>query len=169
MIIIGIDPGSRATGYGLIQYCNKKTHHLDHGVIHSKDTNFMKRLHHIHLELKHIIACHQPNQLAIEQVFVHINPQAAIKLGQARGAALTAAADSDLSYHEYSPRTIKQSVTGYGAAQKSQIQQMIKLLLKLPSPPPADAADALAIALCHCHHLQLTHTLARSNQSGERT
>lgn len=115
-----------------------------------------QRLLQIHQALTQVIQTYQPHEAAIEQVFLQNNPQTALKLGQARGVALVAAAGYALPMAEYSPRKIKQSVVGYGAAAKTQVQHMIKTLLKMPEAPQADAADALAIALCHCYHRQFS-------------
>jgi crossover junction endodeoxyribonuclease RuvC len=151
-IILGIDPGSRFTGYGIISVDGNIISHLDHGTIKTSNKDFSARLFHIYNELNHIITKHQPNQAAIETVFFAKNAQSALKLGQARGAAITAIASKALPLHEYSPKQIKQSITGTGAADKQQVQQMVKMLLKLNDIPQSDAADALACAVCHCHH-----------------
>ena len=162
MIILGIDPGSRKTGFGLIQQMGNTITHIDHGVISLTQESLIHRLGHIHQTIKALITQHQPDHMAIEQVFVHINPQSALKLGQARGAALAACNAQTLSGYEYSPREIKLAVAGFGAANKSQIQQMIKALLSLKTTPPSDAADALAVAICHCHQYKLKKTLAQA-------
>lgn len=123
--------------------------HIAHGTIHAKGNDVPTRLHYIHRELCEIIAKHQPNEAAIENVFMQINFQSALKLGQARGAALVALAHHALPIAEYSAREIKKTAVGYGAASKEQIQFMVRAQLKLTSTPQADAADALAIAICH--------------------
>jgi len=151
--ILGIDPGSRCTGYGILEQDNGLSPtYVTHGYIATNSTDMSQKLLQIHQNLVDIIQLHQPNEIAIEQVFLSQNPQTALKLGQARGAALVATAGHDLPMAEYSARQIKKSVVGYGAAAKTQIQHMIKILLKLSKPVQADAADALAVALCHCHH-----------------
>lgn len=149
VIILGIDPGSCITGYGIIQLQGTQLNYLDSGCIKLTNTAFSERLEKIFTGLQSVVAAYKPNEVAIEQVFMHINPNAALKLGQARGAALTAAAVSKLRVSEYSARQVKQSVVGYGAANKQQVQHMVRLLLNLDSSPQADAADALAIAICH--------------------
>ncbi len=156
--ILGIDPGSMRTGFGVIEIvANNSTICITHGFVANlakADTG--ERLLNIHRSLINLIETHQPHEVSIEQVFMNNNAQSALKLGQARGVALVAAAQFGLPIYEYSPRTIKQSVAGYGAAEKNQIQHMIKLLLKMPESPQSDAADALAAALCHCHHRQFS-------------
>jgi crossover junction endodeoxyribonuclease RuvC len=153
-IILGIDPGSRITGYGIIQADKKQHRYIASGVIRVGEADTAEKLGKIFTELKHIIQSYQPEQVAVEQVFMHLNANAAIKLGQARGAAIVAAADYNLPVAEYSARQIKQSVVGYGAADKAQVQHMVKLLLQLSGIPAADAADALAVALCHANTQQ---------------
>jgi crossover junction endodeoxyribonuclease RuvC len=152
--ILGIDPGSIRTGYGIVEINGSKIHCVAQGYISATGKDMGERLLKIHQALIEVIQAYQPAEAAIEQVFINQNPQTALKLGQARGVALLAAANYALPLAEYSPRKVKQSVVGYGAADKSQVQQMIKTLLKLSELPQADAADALAIALCHCYHRQ---------------
>lgn len=149
VIILGIDPGSCITGYGIIRLHGAQLNYLDSGCIKLTNTAFSDRLEKIFTGLQSVVAEYKPDEVAIEQVFMHINPNAALKLGQARGAALTAAAVSKLTVSEYSARQVKQSVVGYGAANKQQIQHMVRLLLNLDRSPQVDAADALAIAICH--------------------
>lgn len=150
-IILGIDPGSRITGYGLIKTNGNRHLYLASGCITMKAIAHPERLRQIFINLCSIIQQYQPNEAAIEQVFMSQNASAALKLGQARGAAIVAAAHSGLSVAEYSARSIKQAVVGYGAATKEQVQQMVKLLLGLSGLPQVDAADALAVAICHAH------------------
>lgn len=160
--ILGIDPGSVRTGYGVIEISGAAQFGcLTHGHIYARGGDMSQRLLHIHQELLTIIQTHQPHEVAIEQVFMNQNAQTALKLGQARGVALVAAASYALPLAEYSPRKIKQSVVGYGAAAKTQVQHMIKVLLKMSESPQADAADALAIALCHCYHRQYSLKIAK--------
>lgn len=148
-IILGIDPGSIRTGFGVIYSEKNNLSHIAHGTIHAKGNDVPARLHYIHRELCEIIAKHQPHEAAIENVFMQINFQSALKLGQARGAALIALAHHALPISEYSAREIKKTAVGYGAASKEQIQFMVRAQLKLTINPQADAADALAIAICH--------------------
>jgi len=152
MIILGIDPGSIKTGFGIIKSEKSALSHITHGTIAAKGKTVAERLHHIHRELCTIIALHKPDEAAIEEVFVQINIQSALKLGQARGAALVALAHHALPIAEYSPREIKKTATGYGAASKEQMQFMVRAQLKLTVNPQADAADALAIAICHAQY-----------------
>ena len=152
MIILGIDPGSIRTGYGIIKKEKNTLSHISHGTIAATGNTIATRLHFIHEKLSEIIAEFQPNQAAIEEVFVQINVQSALKLGQARGVALIAAAKYAIPIAEYSARLIKKTAVGFGAASKSQVQFMIQAQLKLTSAPQADAADALAIAICHACH-----------------
>ncbi|MEN9471032.1 MAG: crossover junction endodeoxyribonuclease RuvC [Candidatus Aquirickettsiella gammari] len=148
-IILGIDPGSCITGYGLIQIESSQLTYLDSGCIKVANSPFAERLEKIFTGLQQVVNQYQPSEVAIEQVFFHINPNAALKLGQARGAALVAVACAKLLVSEYSARQVKKSVVGYGAANKQQVQHMVRVLLNLSSTPTADAADALAIAVCH--------------------
>lgn len=150
IIILGIDPGSCCTGYGLIKYTNKQCAHLSNGNIRvSSRYSMSDRLYHVYENILELIKTHNPQHIAIEKVFMGKNAIAALKLGQARSCALIAAASLNIPVYEYSPREIKQAVTGYGGAIKSQVQQMVTTLLKLSQTPAQDAADALAIALCH--------------------
>jgi crossover junction endodeoxyribonuclease RuvC len=150
-IILGIDPGSRITGYGVIRVVNNKAEYLGSGCIKVKDDSLAKRLKNVFDGVGEIIKQFQPTTFAIEQVFMAKNPDSALKLGQARGAAIVAATNVDLPVFEYSARQIKQSVVGKGSADKVQVQHMVTHLLKLSKTPQPDAADALAVALCHLH------------------
>lgn len=152
MVILGIDPGSRITGYGLIACHGNSNRYLASGCITTKGDNISQRLLQIYQGLSTIIQQHLPTQVAIEQVFVNKNVDSALKLGQARGAAFVAVANYQLPLAEYAPRLVKQAVVGSGGADKRQVQQMIKILLCLSEAPPQDAADALAIAICHASH-----------------
>ena len=128
---------------------------MTHGTIHAKEDTLAARLHAIHEKLCEVIEHHQPTHMAIEEVFVKINVQSALKLGQARGVALMTAAKYDIPITEYSARVIKKTATGFGAAEKDQVQFMVRAQLQLPATPQADAADALAIAICHAAHATL--------------
>jgi crossover junction endodeoxyribonuclease RuvC len=145
-VIIGIDPGSRRTGYGVIRLEGNRHIYLASGHINLLSFPAHERLRQIFLGLKQIIQSYQPHEAAIEQVFMQDNPNSALKLGQARGAAMVA---FDIPVAEYSARQVKKSVVGHGAAAKEQVQYMVKRLLNLSGEVQADAADALAIALCH--------------------
>ncbi len=149
--ILGIDPGSRVTGYGLIEVEGAHSRHLAHGCIRSEAGELSERLLRIHTELTAVIAAHAPGEVAIESVFVNRNVSSALVLGQARGVAILAVAGNGLTLSEYAPAQVKSAVVGHGRAEKAQIQHMVCMLLKLDKPPPVDAADALAVALCHAH------------------
>ncbi|WP_395341821.1 crossover junction endodeoxyribonuclease RuvC [Ningiella sp. W23] len=150
-VILGIDPGSRITGYGLIKVVANKAEYLASGCIRVQDESLSARLHNVFTGVSEIIRQFSPTEFAIEQVFMAKNADSALKLGQARGAAIVAATNKSLPVAEYSARQIKQSVVGIGAADKTQVQHMVTYLLKLTKTPQADAADALAVALCHLH------------------
>ncbi|WP_286232974.1 crossover junction endodeoxyribonuclease RuvC [Thalassotalea sediminis] len=152
-IILGIDPGSRFTGYGVIAQQGRTLTYLGSGCIKAiaAGDELGDRLQTIYAGVSEIILQFQPTMFAIEQVFMAKNPDSALKLGQARGAAIVAATNTGLKIAEYSARQIKQSVVGTGGADKTQVQHMVKSILKLPATPQADAADALAVALCHAH------------------
>lgn len=149
MIILGIDPGSRITGFGVIRSIKQKQSYIASGCIKIIGNDWSLRLKQVYDDLLKIINQYQPDQIGIEKVFVHKNPNSALKLGQARGAAIVAAATCGFKVYEYFPRQIKQVVVGYGHADKKQVQKMIQTLLRLNKAPSADAADALAIAMCH--------------------
>lgn len=146
--IIGIDPGSRRTGYGIIRLEGNRHIHITSGHIDVTAYPVAERLRRIFLSLQEIIQTYQPQEAAIEQIFMHENPGSALKLGQARGAAIVAL---EMPVSEYSARQVKKSVVGNGAAKKDQVQFMVQRLLNLNGKLQADAADALAIALCHAH------------------
>ena len=147
--MLGVDPGSRITGYGLIEAGAGALRYIASGRIETQSGSFPKRLAEIYRGLKEVIAEHKPNQVAIEEVFLSRNPQSALKLGQARGAAIAAAVGADLPVDEYAARFVKQAVVGTGRASKEQVAYMVRMLLALDAEPPADAADALAVAICH--------------------
>jgi len=167
-VILGIDPGSRITGYGVVAMEKNRSVHLASGCVTMGELPFDGRLRAIFIGLTEVIRTHRPDEVAIEKVFMNRNVDSALKLGQARGAAICAAAMCDLSVHEYSPNEIKLAVVGRGHAEKGQVQHMIKALLALAETPPADAADALAVALCHGHTRQslLAVTGARRGRAG---
>lgn len=151
MIILGIDPGSRTTGFGIIKREGQKIEYLVSGCIRTGDGEMAERLVKIYEGVSELIDTYKPDQFAIEQVFMGKNADSALKLGQARGVAMVAASLKGLKVAEYAPRSIKQAVVGKGSALKEQVQHMVQYLLKLPGKPQADAADALAIAICHAH------------------
>jgi crossover junction endodeoxyribonuclease RuvC len=153
-LILGIDPGSRITGFGIILEQNNTLSYIKSGCIKTHDGNFSDRLLLIYDGINRIMNDHKPQHVAIEQVFMHKNANAALKLGHARGVALVAAACHGGEIFDYSARQIKQAVVGYGAAEKSQIQHMVKRLLNLSATPQNDAADALAVAICHAQMMK---------------
>lgn len=151
-IILGIDPGSRITGYGLIKATTTSVEYLDSGCIRTTtDLPLSQRLLQIYDAICELMDRYTPGEVAIEQVFMHENPGSALKLGHARGVAMVAAASHRVAIAEYSPREIKESVVGFGAATKAQVSHMVVHLLTLNNAPQSDAADALAIALCHSY------------------
>ncbi|MDV7103883.1 crossover junction endodeoxyribonuclease RuvC [Vibrio sp. TH_r3] len=151
MIILGIDPGSRITGYGVIRQEGRNLLYLGSGCIRMSEAELPGKLKQIYAGVTELITQFQPDVFAIEQVFMSKNADSALKLGQARGSAIVAAVNADLEVFEYSARSIKQAVVGTGAADKSQVQHMVKSMLKLPAKPQADAADALGVAICHAN------------------
>lgn len=150
-IILGIDPGSRITGYGVIKENQQQLQYIDSGCIRTSEGDLCQRLLEIFNGICQLMEAFSPNEVAIEQIFMHQNPNSALKLGHARGVAMVACASHRVNVNEYSAREVKQSVVGYGAAQKNQVKQMVVNLLMLSSTPQNDAADALAIAICHSH------------------
>ena len=150
-LILGIDPGSRVTGFGLIISNGNKLEYVNSGCIKTQTKLLPERLKIIFDQLCGVIECHQPEQAAIEEVFMGNNASSALKLGQARGAAMVACISFDLSLSEYSARKVKQAVVGAGAADKAQVNHMVKALLKIKDNLAEDAADALAVAICHAN------------------
>ena len=150
-ILLGIDPGSRITGYGIIEEIGNKTNYIASGCIRIKEGTLPERLQQVFDGINQVIELYSPQSVGIEQVFMSKNADSALKLGQARGAAIVAAMNHGLEVSEYSARQVKQAVVGKGSADKSQVQHMVKSILKLSSTPQEDAADALAVALCHAH------------------
>lgn len=150
-LILGIDPGSRATGFGVIAQVGGKLRHVAHGVIKVQSADIPSRLGEIFNGLALLTGEHDLDEVAIEQVFMARNADSALKLGQARGAAISAVVQARLPVFEYSARQVKQALVGSGAAQKAQVSKMVCYLLALDASPPEDAADALGIAICHAH------------------
>jgi len=153
-IILGIDPGSRLTGFGVIRMNGKKVEYIASGCVRIKDGILSDRLNQIFDCISQVVQQYKPDEAAIEQVFMSKNADSALKLGQARGSAMVAMAQHALVVAEYSARQIKQAVVGTGAADKTQVQHMVTSLLGLNAPPQADAADGLAVAICHGHAIQ---------------
>lgn len=153
MIILGVDPGTAITGYGILHSDGDALQMIAYGTITTPaNWKMPQRLQHIYAELVALIRQYQPTDAVVEKLFFSKNVRTALSVGQARGVALLAAAQAGLTIHEYTPLEIKQAVVGYGRAEKTQIQQMVKMLLQLDHvPQPDDAADALAIAICHAH------------------
>jgi len=149
--ILGIDPGSRATGFGVIDSDGRRSRHVASGTIRTANGEFPQRLGEIFRGITEVIEQYAPAQVAIEQVFLAKNASSALKLGQARGVAIAAAVTRDLPVFEYAPRAVKQAVVGAGGAEKEQVQHMIRVLLSLSGKMGLDESDALAIALCHAH------------------
>lgn len=161
-LILGIDPGSRKTGFGIINVHGGRAEYVTSGVIRIPDDSLPQRLKLIFDSVTEIIHEYCPQEMAIEHVFMAKSAGSALKLGQARGAAIVAAVNQDLPVSEYEARKIKQSVVGNGAADKIQVQHMVKTLLQLASTPQEDAADALATALCHANTQQHLVKFARA-------
>ena len=156
--ILGIDPGLRVTGFGVIEMHGQQLRYVASGCIKSSDKDLLPaRIATLFAGISEVIATYRPDQSAIEKVFVNVNPQSTLLLGQARGAAICAAVSRDLPVHEYSPMQIKGAVVGRGAADKTQVQYMTSMLLGIEKTLQADAADALAVAITHAH----TRTLAQ--------
>jgi len=149
MRVLGVDPGSRITGYGLVEFVGGRASYVASGCIKTQERDFPARLAEIYRGIETLIAEFLPTEFAIEEVFVAKNPQSALKLGQARGAAIAAAVARDLPVSEYAARFVKKAIVGTGQASKAQVQLMVQTLLQLEVEPAVDAADALAIAVCH--------------------
>jgi crossover junction endodeoxyribonuclease RuvC len=160
--ILGIDPGLRVTGFGLIIVTHGKLQYVASGCVRNISGELPERLKIILRDLGSVIIEHSPTEVAVERVFVNANPHSTLLLGQARGAAISAAVLADLPVAEYTALQIKQAVVGHGKAAKGQVQEMVKRLLALPVAPPADAADALACAICHAHGGEGLHGLRRT-------
>lgn len=156
MIILGIDPGSRLTGYGVINVIGNRSVHIDNGTIDTrKHKDFNQRLLVVHQEMTRLVTHFSPDIIAVESIFYAKNVQTALKLGHARGAAIVAALTKGRPLFEYSPLQVKQAVVGFGKASKDQVTQMVKRLLALPEIAEENASDALAVALCHAHSAPL--------------
>jgi crossover junction endodeoxyribonuclease RuvC len=164
--ILGIDPGSRITGFGVIDTNGASARYLASGTIRTQELDFPRRLRCIFEQVSEVVETYKPDVLAIEEVFVHRNVDSALKLGQARGAAICACVTRDLSVAEYAPRAIKLAVVGSGAASKEQVQFMVRALLSLQGNLQIDASDALAVALCHSQHRLLSQRLIREPARG---
>lgn len=169
MRVIGIDPGLRKTGFGVIELINNKPNYVMSGVIATLSTESLpERLKTILTGINEVIKQTNPQIASVEKVFVNVNPQSTLLLGQARGTAISACVLNNISVSEYTALQIKQSVVGYGHAQKSQIAKMVKYLLNLDGYPQADAADALAAALAHVHYAKLSNMFSMHIKSAGR-
>jgi len=149
MRVLGVDPGSRLTGYGIIDVERATLRYVASGCISTARGPFASRLADIFHGVEAVIAEHTPDEFAIEEVFFAKNPQTALKLGHARGVAIAAAVDAGVPVSEYAARSVKQAIVGTGSATKAQVQYMVRALLSLTADPAPDAADALAVAICH--------------------
>ena len=167
MIVLGIDPGTAATGYGVVERNGASLRALDYGCLETLSTMAMPlRLLEIHRAVTELILTHHPEHIGVERLFFNKNVMTAFAVGQARGVVLLAAAEHGIPVYEYGPHEVKMAVTGYGAAPKAQVQQMVQSLLGLPERPrPPDTADALALAICH---LSLAPRLARVEEARSR-
>jgi crossover junction endodeoxyribonuclease RuvC len=167
--ILGIDPGLNRTGYGVVDVAGGQLRFVAAGVIAVPAGALAVRLGHILVALREVIAAHGPQLAVVEKVFVNVNPQSTLLLGQARGAALCAAIDGGLVVHEYTATQVKQAVVGYGKADKRQVQAMVQRLLALSRAPATDAADALAAAICHAHAAPLAGRLGTGAAATDAT
>lgn len=165
MRILGIDPGTRATGYGIIEQRGNRLLHIDNGALLTRaDQDLASRLKIIYDGLCRVIVEYRPEAVAVERIFLSSNALSALKLGHARGAALLAAANAGLPVAEYTALQVKSAVVGYGKAAKPQVQQMVKTLLGLPEIAQEDASDALGVAICHAHSGGLARSLATTQR-----
>lgn len=163
MRVLGIDPGSNITGYGIVEQHGNRLVHVDNGcIITSVKSPLHLRLKEIYTRLLKIISRYQPDAVSIENIFFSQNASSALKLGQARGAAILSAVNAGKEVFEYTPMQVKQAVVGYGRASKDQIQKMTKVLLNLPEVAQTDAADALAVAICHINSAKILNVEAGS-------
>ncbi|MBI1749004.1 MAG: crossover junction endodeoxyribonuclease RuvC [Acidobacteria bacterium] len=169
-VILGIDPGCETTGYGFIHSDGRQHALIAYGVIRTqRRADFSMRLRHIYEKLIDLIRNVKPDMVALEDVFYAVNVKSALRLGHARGVILLAAAQADLPVHAYSPLEIKNSVVGYGRADKQQVQKMVQVILSIrETPSPSDASDALAIALCHAFHMNHYGQIKGQDQPGRR-
>jgi crossover junction endodeoxyribonuclease RuvC len=164
--VLGIDPGSQCTGFGVVDVAGPRLVYVASGVIRTPHGDFAGRLCEIFTCMRTIVAQYRPQEIAIERVFVNRNPDSALKLGQARGAAICGTVDANAEVFEYATRQIKQAVVGSGSAEKAQVQLMMRSMLKLDGPVPADAADALAAAVCHALRNRLRATMLQAGFGG---
>lgn len=166
--VLGIDPGSRITGFGLIEVSGNRVSYIESGCIRAEEGEFTVRLKTIFDGLCDVVGIYRPSEVAIEKIFMHRNADSALKLGQARGAAICAVMTRGLPVSEYTPSEVKQAMVGKGNAAKAQVQHMVQALLKLPGQPQADAADALAIAMCHVNTNKILGRIGAQGVRGGR-
>ena len=164
--VLGIDPGSQCTGFGVVDATGPRLAYVASGVIRTQQGEFSVRLCEIFRCVRTVVAQYRPQEIAIERVFVNRNPDSALKLGQARGAAICGTVDANAEIFEYATRQIKQAVVGTGSAEKAQVQLMMRSILKLDGPVAADAADALAAAVCHALRGQVRTSLKLAASRG---
>ncbi|MGO8831180.1 MAG: crossover junction endodeoxyribonuclease RuvC [Steroidobacteraceae bacterium] len=164
--VLGIDPGSQRTGFGVVDATGPRLAYVASGVIRTQQGEFSVRLCEIFRCVRTVVAQYRPQEIAIERVFVNRNPDSALKLGQARGAAICGTVDANAEIFEYATRQIKQAVVGTGSAEKAQVQLMMRSILKLDGPVAADAADALAAAVCHALRGQVRTSLTLAASRG---
>lgn len=162
MIVMGVDPGSSKTGFGVVSLENGRLRHIDHGVVRAHSSHTLpRRLMAIFRGIKEALKIHHPEAIAVETVFHARNARSSLILGHARGVILLAAVQEGVEVFEYSPREVKQALTGYGQAHKEQLRYMVRSLLSLRESLPLDASDALAIAICHAHYRGGCNPIAR--------
>lgn len=164
--VLGIDPGSQCTGFGVVDATGPRLAYVASGIIRTRQGEFSVRLCEIFRCIRTVVAQYRPQEIAIERVFVNRNPDSALKLGQARGAAICGTVDANAEIFEYATRQIKQAVVGTGSAEKAQVQLMMRSILKLDGPVAADAADALAAAVCHALRGQVRTSLKLAASRG---
>jgi len=164
--VLGIDPGSQCTGFGVVDATGPRLAYVASGVIRTQQGEFSVRLCEIFRCIRTVVAQYRPQEIAIERVFVNRNPDSALKLGQARGAAICGTVDANAEIFEYATRQIKQAVVGTGSAEKAQVQLMMRSILKLDGPVAVDAADALAAAVCHALRGQVRTSLKLAASRG---
>ena len=166
MIVLGIDPGTVTMGYGVVESNNDDLSLVDFGALKTSERSPIgERLCYLYRELLSLIQNYQPDMVAVEQPFVASNARSALAIGRAQAIALLAAATQDIPTSEYTPTQVKQSVASYGASSKEQVQEMVRLQLRLAEAPhPDDAADALAVAICHLREVHLSELLARQGE-----
>jgi crossover junction endodeoxyribonuclease RuvC len=161
-IVLGLDPGTRHFGWGVVEQRGTRLFHVAHGIVHTDESaSIAIRLVAIESALVAVVSAHGPNEASVEALFFAKDAQAAAKLGHARGVALLVCARAGLPVHEYAPALVKRAIAGSGRAEKSQVAQMVRVVLGLSGPPPSDAADALAVALTHLQRVRLPAPVVR--------